>query len=113
MRLVILDGYTLNPGDLSWKEIESLAEVTYFDRTPSPQIAGRLRDAEQVQSFLELRIGFGIGSAKIAGHRDVVARGEVRQQIEFLEHEAYGAAAHARAFRWNMDRRQRACSFAL
>ena len=46
MRLVILDGYTLNPGDLSWKEIESLAEVTYYDRTPAGQVAERLRDAD-------------------------------------------------------------------
>jgi glycerate dehydrogenase len=46
MRLVILDGHTLNPGDLSWQEIESLAEVTYFDRTPPEQVAGRLRDAD-------------------------------------------------------------------
>jgi len=48
MRLVILDGFTLNPGDLSWKEIESLAEVTYHDRTPVAQIAERLRDADAV-----------------------------------------------------------------
>jgi glycerate dehydrogenase len=48
MRLVILDGYTLNPGDLSWKEIESLAEVTYHDRTPVAQIPERLRDADAV-----------------------------------------------------------------
>lgn len=46
MRLVILDGHTLNPGDLSWKEIESLAEVTYYDRTPAFQVAERLHDAE-------------------------------------------------------------------
>jgi glycerate dehydrogenase len=48
MRLVILDGHTLNPGDLSWKEIESLAEVAYFDRTPVAEIAARLRDADGV-----------------------------------------------------------------
>jgi glycerate dehydrogenase len=46
MRLVILDGHTLNPGDLSWQEIESLTEVTYFDRTPAAQVAERLRDAD-------------------------------------------------------------------
>jgi glycerate dehydrogenase len=46
MRLVILDGHTLNPGDLSWQEIESLADVTYFDRTPAAQVAERLREAD-------------------------------------------------------------------
>jgi glycerate dehydrogenase len=48
MRLVILDGYALNPGDLSWQEIESLAEVIRFDRTPPAQVAERLRDADAV-----------------------------------------------------------------
>jgi glycerate dehydrogenase len=46
MRLITLDGYTLNPGDLSWKEIESLAEVTYFPRTPAAKVASRLADAD-------------------------------------------------------------------
>ncbi|HEX4139461.1 MAG TPA: D-2-hydroxyacid dehydrogenase [Candidatus Methylacidiphilales bacterium] len=50
MRLVILDGYALNPGDLSWQEVESLAEVTRHDRTPAAQVAGRLRDADAVLS---------------------------------------------------------------
>ena len=34
MKVVILDGYTLNPGDLSWKGFEALGEVTVYDRTP-------------------------------------------------------------------------------
>ncbi len=35
MKIVILDGWTENPGDLSWKEIEELGDVTIYDRTPS------------------------------------------------------------------------------
>jgi len=50
MRLVILDGHTLNPGDLSWREIESLADVTAFDRTPAAQVVERLRDADAALS---------------------------------------------------------------
>lgn len=34
MKLVILDGYTENPGDLSWEGLEALSEVTVYDRTP-------------------------------------------------------------------------------
>ncbi|MGC6431330.1 MAG: D-2-hydroxyacid dehydrogenase [Jejuia sp.] len=34
MKIVVLDGYTLNPGDLSWKELENLGDLTVFDRTP-------------------------------------------------------------------------------
>ena len=32
MKLVVLDGYTENPGDLSWAPLEALGEVTYYDR---------------------------------------------------------------------------------
>ncbi len=34
MKIVVLDGYTLNPGDLSWAELESLGECVIHDRTP-------------------------------------------------------------------------------
>ena len=34
MKIVILDGYCLNPGDLDWKGFEALGEVTVYDRTP-------------------------------------------------------------------------------
>jgi glycerate dehydrogenase len=47
-RIVILDGYTLNPGDLSWKEIEKLGEVTIYDRTAPDEIIKRIADAEIV-----------------------------------------------------------------
>ena len=33
MKIVILDGYTENPGDLSWAGLEALGEVTVYDRT--------------------------------------------------------------------------------
>ncbi len=34
MKIVVLDGYSLNPGDLSWAALEALGEVTVYDRTP-------------------------------------------------------------------------------
>lgn len=48
MKIVILDGYTLNPGDLSWKPIEELGELVVYDRTPPEQVAERAADAEIV-----------------------------------------------------------------
>lgn len=48
MRMVILDGHTLNPGDLSWKYLEGLAEVVYHPRTPAGEVMERLRDTEAV-----------------------------------------------------------------
>ena len=51
MKIVVLDGYTENPGDLSWAGLEALGEVTVYDRTAyaeSPLIAERIGDAEIV-----------------------------------------------------------------
>lgn len=46
MKIVVLDGYTLNPGDLSWKGLEEFGEVVVYDRTPPDKIFERSKDAE-------------------------------------------------------------------
>ena len=46
MKIVVLDGYTLNPGDLSWSDLEALGECTVYDRTAPEQIVQRAGDAE-------------------------------------------------------------------
>ena len=49
MKIVVLDGYTENPGDLNWDALKALGEVTVYDRTSyvdAPIIAERLGDAE-------------------------------------------------------------------
>lgn len=49
MKIVVLDGYTENPGDISWAPLEELGEVTVYDRTAyeeSDLIAERIGDAE-------------------------------------------------------------------
>ena len=50
MKIVILDGYTENPGDLSWAQLESYGELTVYERTPyeSAEIIRRIGDAEIV-----------------------------------------------------------------
>lgn len=48
MKIVILDGYTENPGDLSWSGFEALGEVTVYDRTEGSQILERIGTAEAV-----------------------------------------------------------------
>ena len=48
-RIVVLDGYTENPGDLSWEQLEAFGEVTVYDRTSyseSDLIAERIGDAD-------------------------------------------------------------------
>ena len=47
-KIVILDGYTANPGDLSWQELETLGSVTVYDRTKPGDTVPRARDAEIV-----------------------------------------------------------------
>ena len=42
MKIVILDGYTENPGDLSWNGFEALGEVTVYDRTPFADGSGEI-----------------------------------------------------------------------
>ncbi len=67
MRIVVLDGYTLNPGDLSWDRLKELGEVTIYDRTPEQEIIKRTQGAdilltnktpltgETIRQLLELR----------------------------------------------------------
>ena len=46
LNIVILDAYTVNPGDLSWDSIASLGNVTVYDRTHSEEVVDRAKDAE-------------------------------------------------------------------
>jgi glycerate dehydrogenase len=46
MKIVVLDGCTLNPGDLSWKDLEAFGECTVYDRTAPEEIVRRASEAE-------------------------------------------------------------------
>jgi glycerate dehydrogenase len=46
MHLVVLDGYALNPGDLSWEALSALTPVTVHDRTPASRVIERSRGAQ-------------------------------------------------------------------
>ena len=46
MKIVVLDGYALNPGDLSWDFLKPFGEVTVYDRTPVNMIVHRIADAD-------------------------------------------------------------------
>lgn len=48
MKIVILDGYTENPGDLSWEGLEKLGELTVYEHTQPQDILSRIADAEVV-----------------------------------------------------------------
>jgi glycerate dehydrogenase len=46
MRIVVLDGFALNPGDLSWEGLESLGPCVIYDRTPPARLAQRAANAD-------------------------------------------------------------------
>ncbi len=48
MKIVVLDGYAANPGDLSWAPLEALGELTVYDRTAPEDVAARIAGAEMV-----------------------------------------------------------------
>lgn len=60
MKLVVLDGYATNPGDLSWAELSALADCTVHDRTPP-----------------ELTLSRAAGAALLLTNKTVLGRGEI------------------------------------
>lgn len=48
MKIVVLDGYTENPGDLSWEGLEELGTLTVYDRTPKELVLERIGDADAI-----------------------------------------------------------------
>lgn len=48
MKIVVLDGFTANPGDLSWEALKVLGECTIYDRTAPEELLERAAEAEVV-----------------------------------------------------------------
>lgn len=48
MKIVILDGYSVNPGDLSWEELEACGELTVYDRINTEDILKRTKNADAI-----------------------------------------------------------------
>jgi glycerate dehydrogenase len=46
MKIVVLDGHVLNPGDLDWRELHALGECAIYDRTPPEKVRERTQNAE-------------------------------------------------------------------
>src|SRR5438552_14402901 len=46
MNIVVLDGFTLNPGDLSWEELKALGSCEIYDRTSAAELLARAAKAE-------------------------------------------------------------------
>ena len=48
MKIVVLDGYSVNPGDLSWEALEECGEVTVYDRTNAGDVVERAKNADAI-----------------------------------------------------------------
>lgn len=123
MKIVVLDGYTENPGDLSWNGLEQLGELTVYDRTPKELIIERIGEAEAVivnkvpltreilQSCPSIRYigvlatGYNVVDTEAAGERGIpvcnipsygtaaVAQFAIAMLLEICHHVAYHSEA--------------------
>ncbi len=75
MKIVVLDGYTLNPGDLSWGELKALGECTICDRTQAEDILEYSSDAEIILTNKTLLSGDTIEQLKHLKYIGVLATG--------------------------------------
>ncbi len=71
MKLVVLDGYCLNPGDLSWDALRALVDVEVHDRTPVSDVLARMENAGMAMTnktrIVTLAVAGAIVLAGVAG----------------------------------------------
>jgi len=103
MKIVILDGYTLNPGDLSWESLQSLGDVTVYDRSSPDQIVARAANAEIVlankvvlsDADLEQLPDLEYIGVMATGYNNVDVSAAKKQNIIVTNVKAYGPASVA------------------
>lgn len=101
--IVVLDGYTLNPGDLDWEPLHALGKVTVYDRTKETEVASRAKDADIILTNKAI-----VSAASIAqlprlkyigvmatGYNIVDVKAATARQIKVTNVPAYGTAAVA------------------
>lgn len=75
MKIIVLDGYTLNPGDLSWDALNELGEVTVYDRTSPDQVVSRAAGAEIILTNKTIVDGDTLRSLPALRYAGVLATG--------------------------------------
>lgn len=103
MRIVVIDGHTLNPGDLSWKELDNYGDVTMYDRTPVDEITERCRNAEIILTNKVPITGSTIEAAKdlklicvtATGYNIVDIEAATRRKIPVCNVPNYGTSSVA------------------
>src|ERR1044072_2002538 len=101
--IVVLDGYALNPGDLDWRPLHALGNVTIYDRTKESEVVSRAKDADiiltnkaivKAASIAQLPKLQYIG-VMATGYNIVDVKAATAQQIKVTNVPAYGTAAVA------------------
>ena len=103
MKIVILDGYTLNPGDLDWESLQNLGDVTVYDRSAPDQIVERAANAEIVlvnkvvlsDAHLEQLPDLKYIGVMATGYNNVNVSAAKNQNIIVTNVKAYGPASVA------------------
>lgn len=101
MKIVVLDGYTENPGDLSWDGLRALGELTVYDRTRPEEAASRIQDAEIIvtnkvpitRALLEQCPGIRYVSVLATGYNVVDLKATTERGIPVSNVPAYSTAA--------------------
>lgn len=101
MKIVVLDGYTENPGDLSWDGLRALGELTVYDRTPPEEAASRIQDAEIIvtnkvpvtRELLDQCPGIRYVSVLATGYNVVDLKATAERGIPVSNVPAYSTAA--------------------
>ena len=101
MKIVVLDGYTENPGDLSWDGLRALGELTVYDRTRPEEAASRIQDAEIIvtnkvpitRALLEQCPGIRYVSVLATGYNVVDLTATAERGIPVSNVPAYSTAA--------------------
>jgi glycerate dehydrogenase len=101
MKIVVLDGYALNPGDLSWDKLKEFGELILYDRTPEELTAERIGDAEVVltnkspvsRSTIEKCKGLKYIGVLATGYNIVDVKAAREKNIAVTNIPTYGTAA--------------------
>ncbi|MEO8415999.1 MAG: D-2-hydroxyacid dehydrogenase [Ginsengibacter sp.] len=103
MKIVVLDGFTLNPGDLSWHSLQQLGETIIYDRSSKSETASRIADADIVLTNKAILTAEMIEKAPKLKYIGVVATGynivdmgaTAKRNITVTNVPAYGSASVA------------------
>ena len=103
MKIVVLDGYALNPGDLLWDGIRQFGDLTVYDRTPLEKIISRIGDAQIVllnktpitEETLQACPGIRLICVLATGYNVVDCEAAKKRSIPVCNVPAYGTAAVA------------------